>query len=46
VGHAQLFTGMHGAAGTLFAVSKGGIEEEDAVVLCGVLVHRQFTLDC
>ena len=31
VGHAQLFGGVHGAAGGLLAVAQGGVEEEDLV---------------
>ncbi len=31
VGHAELFLVVHGAAGGLFAVAKGGVEEDDLV---------------
>jgi hypothetical protein len=29
--HAQLFGRVHGAAGRLFAVAKGGVEEDDLI---------------
>ena len=31
VSHAQFFVVVHGAAGGLFAVAKGGVEEDDLV---------------
>ncbi len=31
MGHAQLFVVVHGAAGGLFAVAEGGVEEDDLV---------------
>jgi hypothetical protein len=32
VGHAQLFIVMHGAAGGLFAVAEGRVEEDDLIM--------------
>ena len=29
VGHSQLFVGVHAAAGRLFAVAQGGVEDQD-----------------
>ena len=31
VGHAKLFVVVHGAAGGLFAVAEGGVEEDDLI---------------
>jgi len=31
VGHAELFLVVHGAAGGLFAVAEGGVEEDDLI---------------
>ena len=33
MGHAQLLGAVHDAAGRLFAVAQGGVEEEDAAGL-------------
>ncbi len=47
VRHAELFAGVHGAAGALLAVAEGGVEEDDPAGFDAVcLVHSCRSLRC